>query len=101
MTCTNKVVVKPSSFIISCADANSYLQRIHWTSWTARTAGATATYTENNCTPYCAAGKFINYPATVTLSAPRSAKGREFFTNLHVSYRSGKKSLSFNFALLT
>src|SRR5487761_1964381 len=61
MSCAKAVVVKPSSFVISCGDGNNYLQKIKWSKWTLTSALGTATYTENNCTPYCAAGKFINY----------------------------------------
>ena len=101
MSCAQAVVVKPSSFVISCADGNSYLQKIKWGKWTSTSANATATYTENNCTPYCAAGKFINYTAKVTLSAVRSTKSGKLFTKLYVAYRAGNKTKSFNFALLT
>ena len=100
LTCQSKAVVRPSSFVIACADANSYLQRIKWTSWGAASASANAVYTANNCTPYCAAGKFINYSARVTLSLPKTTKRGRLFTHLHVSYRSGTKWVPFNFSLL-
>jgi len=101
MSCAQAVVVKPSSFVISCADGNAYLQRIKWSRWTPTSANATATYTENNCIPYCAAGKFINYTARVTLSAVRSTKQGKIFTKLVVTYNAGHRPRSFDFALLT
>lgn len=101
MTCAQIAVLHPSSFVISCADGNSYLQKIKWTKWTSTVAKATATYTENNCTPYCAAGKFINYPAKLTLSTVKSSSSGKLFTKLFVSYTSGAKKKSFTFALLT
>ena len=101
MTCAQVAVVHPSSFVISCADGNSYLQKIKWTRWTFGVAKATATYTKNNCTPYCAAGKFINYPAKVTLSGVKLTSSGKLFTKLFVSYTSGKKTKHFTFALLT
>ena len=99
--CAGKPEVRPPTFTISCGDGNSYLTKLKWTSWTSTTAKATGTFTENNCDPYCAAGKFISSKATVTLSKPKNAKSYRFFTNLHVAYVSGPKFKSFNFALLT
>jgi len=99
--CAGKPEVRPATFTISCADGNSYLTKLKWTSWTSTSAKATGTYTINNCDPYCAAGKFISSKATVTLSKPKSVKSNRFFTNLHVAYVSGPKFKSFNFALLT
>ena len=87
--------------MISCADGNSYLQKIKWSTWTSTLAKATATYTENNCTPYCAAGKFINYPAKVKLSIVKKTSSGKLFTKLFVSYVAGKKTKTFSFALLT
>lgn len=101
MSCAKAVVVKPSSFVISCGDGNNYLQKIKWSKWTLTSALGTATYTENNCTPYCAAGKFINYSAKVKVSAVRSTKSGKLFTNLFVTYHAGRKTKSFHFALLT
>lgn len=101
MGCAQAVIVKPTSFVISCADGNSYLQKIKWSSWSSTSAKGTATYTENNCTPYCAAGKFINYPAKVMLSVVRSTKSGMLFTKLFVAYRTGAGTKSFTFALLT
>ena len=101
MTCAHVAVVHPTSFVISCADGNSYLQKLKWSTWTSTLAKATATYTENNCTPYCAAGKFINHPAKVTLSVVKKTSSGRLFTKLHVSYVVGKKTKTFSFALLT
>lgn len=99
--CTGKAEVRPSTFVISCGDGNSYLTKLKWTAWGATSAKASAVYTANNCDPYCAAGKFVSSGAAVTLSAPKTLKGRRFFTALHVGYVSGSKFKSFNFALLT
>lgn len=101
VNCQHTAVIKPVSFIIACADANSYLQQMTWTSWGARTATAAGTYTANSCTPYCAAGKFVNHKATVSLSAMKTVNGKRYFTLLHVSYLSGVTTKSFNFQLQT
>jgi hypothetical protein len=99
--CTGRAEVRPSTFVISCADGNSYLTKLKWTAWGTSSAKASAVYTANNCDPYCAAGKFVSSGAAVTLSEPKTLKGRRFFTALHVGYVSGPKFKSFNFALLT
>jgi hypothetical protein len=62
-----RALVEPKTFILSCADANSLLSGLSWTSWTSRLASATGTLQENDCTPYCAAGHFHSYPAVVVL----------------------------------
>ena len=101
LNCQHQAVTRPASFIISCADANSYLQQMTWKSWGAKSARASGKYTMNSCTPNCAAGKFVSYPATVTLSAPKTVAGKRWFTILHVSYVTGTTTKSFNFGLLT
>jgi hypothetical protein len=101
LACTGKAEVRPSTFTIACGDGNSYLTKLKWTAWGSTAASASGIYTENNCDPYCAAGKFISSVAKVTLSRPKTFKGRRFFTNLHVAYVSGPKFKSYNFALLT
>lgn len=101
LDCANKAVVRPTTFTIACADDNSYLQRVDWKTWTTTSATATATYVENTCTPYCAAGKFVDYAAALTLSVPKSSKFGKVFTKLHVTYRDKHTTDSFTFALLT
>ena len=60
-------LVRPKSFILTCADGNAYFAKLAWTSWTPGLASAKGTLVLNDCTPYCAAGKFINYPVLVDL----------------------------------
>ena len=66
------LVSEPHSLVLACADANYSLERIAWTHWGAATATGRATVRANDCKPYCAAGHFHTYPATVT--ADRLAK---------------------------
>jgi len=99
--CVGKAEVRPSTFIISCGDGNSYLTKLKWSAWGSSTARAAGVYTLNTCEPYCAAGKFVSSDAVVTLSKPKTFKNLRLFTNLHVGYVSGPRFKSFNFALLT
>ena len=64
--CLDHAEVEPADYILTCADANSVLARLVWTSWTARQAVATGVDELNDCTPDCAAGTFRNYPVVVT-----------------------------------
>jgi hypothetical protein len=95
MTCAGKAVYEPSSYVIACADANSDLVDIHWTWWTSTDATALATYSANDCTPTCVAGKFHSYPAAVAFLAPQVTKYGTLFTRLRVLYEVGSKTHSF------
>jgi len=87
--CNGKLVLRPKSFVLACADANAYLVSIRWSAWTASAATGTSTFVLNDCTPNCAAGKFHDYPATTRLSRPRPTKHGELFSLVKVTYRSG------------
>jgi len=69
-----KALVKPRNFILTCADANSVLAKLSWTSWTPGVASATGVLEENDCTPYCAAGHFHSFPALVILWGDTAVK---------------------------
>jgi hypothetical protein len=87
--CLGHGQAEPTDYILTCADANSVLDHLTWMSWTAQQAVAAGDHELNNCTPNCAEGKFINYPAIVTLwrSDPVSGHpGERYFTKLKVRY---------------
>jgi hypothetical protein len=69
-----KALVKPRNFILTCADANSVLAKLSWTSWTPGVASATGVLEENDCTPYCAVGHFHSFPALVILWGDTAVK---------------------------
>src|ERR1035438_5684691 len=78
-------LVRPGTFVISCADANTYLGKLSWTSWTPGLASATGTLEENDCTPYCAAGHFHAYPAVVVFwgaAAVKNHPGEHSYTKM-------------------
>ncbi|HEY0936802.1 MAG TPA: hypothetical protein VGD91_24090, partial [Trebonia sp.] len=62
LDCGSKPAEAPAGYILTCADAGTGLQDMHWTSWTASLASGYGTFYQNDCTPYCAAGKIIRYP---------------------------------------
>jgi hypothetical protein len=87
--CLHKTRVEPGNFILTCADGNSYLARLSWRSWTTQQAVATGIHELNDCTPYCAAGKFHGYPVVVTFwrSEPVTGHpGERAFTEITVRY---------------
>jgi hypothetical protein len=68
-------LVKPRSFVLTCADGYAYFARLSWTSWVPGLASAKGTLVLNDCTPYCAAGHFHSYPAIVVLWGSKPVKG--------------------------
>jgi hypothetical protein len=78
-------LVRPTSMIVACADANFYFTGMRWKSWGRTSATGTATAHANDCTPYCAAGHFHTYRVQVTLTKPRACKGRAVF--VHAAWR--------------
>ncbi len=68
-------LVRPRTFILTCADGNAYFGKLSWTSWTPGLASAKGTLVLNDCTPYCAAGHFHSYPAIVVLWGSAAVAG--------------------------
>lgn len=95
--CRHKPEVLPRKFILTCADANDFLTRLHWASWRS-VAFASGFEHINNCKPNCAAGKFHRYRVLVTLWRPRLQAhhhGLRHFTRLTVLYQ-GRRPLVVN-----
>lgn len=87
--CLARGQVKPADYILTCADAGSVLDHLMWTRWTAQQAVATGVHELNNDIPNGAEGKFIDYPAVVTLwrSEPVPGHpGERYFTRITVRY---------------
>lgn len=62
--------IDPKSLPITCADGNTFISDITWTSWTTTRAQGYGTLHVNNCVPDCAGGTFHTYPTPVTLTTP-------------------------------
>jgi hypothetical protein len=89
LDCLGHAQVRPSSFILACADANDYLVKLSWTSWTPQLASATGTQEENDCIPYCAAGHFHAYPVDVIFwgrTAVLGEPGTQRYTTITLLY---------------
>jgi hypothetical protein len=76
--------VEPAEIVLACADYNTILEALHWTSWTAASATAVGTLVYNDCTPNCAEGHFHHVPGTrVTLTVPaRSTGGQQVWSEV-------------------
>jgi hypothetical protein len=92
--CTKPGQVKPSKIILACGDGNTVAQKLHWQKWGTGTAQAKGTLHQNDCTPYCAEGKFHDYPAHFALSDTVHADGRTYYTEVTVTFI-GKRPRSF------
>ena len=79
--------VEPAEIVLACADYNTLLESLHWTSWTATSATAVGTLVYNDCTPNCAEGHFHHVPGTrVTLTVPsRTAGGQRVWSEIQES----------------
>lgn len=99
ITCTGAPVVRPSTLIITCADANTLLTATHWSTWNAKGAAGTTRFGMNLCTPYCAASPITYFPhSTVSLSAPLTSHHATYFSQLVVHYVTGSSRKTFDFS---
>jgi hypothetical protein len=80
--------VRPSSIVLACADDNTMLTHLRWSSFGGATARASGDYAYNDCNPYCAAGHVHSYPVTVVFSAPKRCPDG------HRDYQSGEAAWS-------
>jgi hypothetical protein len=63
--------LRPTSIVITCADANTDLTHLRWTTFGGATATGSGDYAYNDCTPDCAAGRVHAYAVSVVLSDPK------------------------------
>ena len=94
--CSGQRQTRPSSVIVTCADANDALTALHWVSWAASQAFGTGTEKVNTCTPDCADGTFVSYPALITLWRPEPLPGHPgvlYFTRITRIYPSNRPPL--------
>jgi hypothetical protein len=74
ITNCNKAVSRPKQMTLTCADANTGLSKLKWSSFGGTSAKGSGTFYTNTCEPNCASGKTVRYPVTVAASAPRGCK---------------------------
>jgi len=84
--CLNKKVTEPRTFTLACADGNALVDKLTWTSWTPAIASAAGVFTENDCTPYCAAGHFHSYPILAVAWGSKAFHGSQRYTELTIIF---------------
>ena len=100
LTCSLKLATKPSRYLLSCADANASWTGMSWSVWSATSASGRGILRQNDCTPNCVSGKFINYRATVKLSkVVATKKYGELFSEATFRYSVGDKAKTESFGL--
>jgi hypothetical protein len=100
LTCTQKLASKPATYTLSCADANAGWTGMTWSAWGASTATGRGLLRQNNCSPNCVSGKFLDYRATVTLSKVITTKKYgALFSQATFHYSVGGKSKTEVFGL--
>lgn len=81
-----EVSAKPTGIVLACADANSALETLKWTTWNANSAKGTGVYSYNDCEPTCVAGHFHRYQVDVALLNPKTVKGAKVFSKARVTF---------------
>jgi hypothetical protein len=100
LTCNLKLATKPSTYLLSCADANASWTGVSWPVWSASSASGHGILRQNDCTPNCVSGKFIDYRATVKLSnVVATKKYGELFSEATFRYSVGGKAKTESFGL--
>lgn len=65
---------RPKTVTLTCADANTVLTGLRWSSFGGASALAIGTLETNTCTPNCASGKVVRYPVAVKANGTRTCK---------------------------
>ena len=67
MPCLGGPSARPSEIVFACADFNSLVDKLTWSTWTAHGARGHGRLVENDCTPTRVAGRTFSYPVTIEL----------------------------------
>lgn len=84
--CEHQPVVRPATFVLTCADANSSIEPATWEVWGGAVARGTGTYLENDCTPDCAAGRFRAYPVVLIADDLATADGTAHYRRISLRF---------------
>jgi hypothetical protein len=79
VSCRGTGQIRPSNFVITCADGNDYLTGLHWSSWPVNASAGAAAFGRgsehvNDCIPDCARGHRPQLPGAGHAVALRAAK---------------------------
>lgn len=99
--CTMHARIRPSQYILACADGNAAVTRLQWAAWGSSAAFASGTSVFNDCVPSCVAGHLHSFAILGALwrAEPRPGHpGQRYFTRLTLiytgsrTYRAGGKT---------
>jgi hypothetical protein len=83
---------RPKTLTLACADANTVLKSLSWSSFGGATAVAKGTLVVNSCEPNCAAGKALNFAVNVKATTAKRCKGTlRVYEKLTITYRTTSK----------
>lgn len=91
VTNCSKAVSKPKSITLTCADANTALNKLSWSSFGGATAKGKGTLVVDLCEPNCASGKNASYPASVVATGSKKCRGVRVYTKLALTFTGSKK----------
>ena len=90
---------RPELIYFACADGNTGVGKIEWSTWEATGARGVGEYFANNCEPDCASGTFEFARVNVAIDRPIGVDGRVHLTDLtYESVESGGVSGEWNLA---
>jgi len=90
VNCAGKTVTKPTSIVITCADAGVSINKIKWASWDLNAAKGTGILSWNTCLPKtCVAGVTVKYPVAITLGGVASGPSLSVFSKVNVAFPKG------------
>jgi len=101
VVCINKTQVRPSLYILACADGQAHLSHLSWAAWGSSSALASGTYTFNDCVPSCVGGQGRSFGVLAVLWDAQPWPGHpgvRYFTRLTIivtgnrSYTAGGKA---------
>ncbi len=101
LSCSNATVVRPSNFVLTCADGYTRLVATRWSIWSSSEAVGATTFVTNLCTPNCVSSQSSRYThASVRLFAPSATRHGTLFSRLVVHYRARGVAKTFTFSWL-
>lgn len=81
--CAGKPIVKPSSIVLTCADAGVSASGITWTGWGSTFAAGKGIASVNGCQPSCVAGRFTKYKIVLIADgAQRCPNGQKAYARI-------------------
>lgn len=91
ITNCNKSVSKPTTITLTCADANTALNKLSWSSFGGATAKGKGTLVVNTCKPNCAAGKNVSYPVGIVATGSKKCTGASVYSKIALTFTGAKK----------